>query len=235
MDKLIEHILSCNKPDYGKIEYCLNHGAEINGRTSLISKNTPLLAAAHNTDISEGIRFDLVSYLLILGADPNLLDVMNFSPLDIAIKKNKFGVAQILIPKTNNLNKKDKNRISVLENAVTNCPYVIPDLLKHGADPNNTSGGDSALIIAVRNNLKYYKNLLQYKANVNYETKNEVSAFRTAINHFPECLPDLLKAGITVQEFVRTPENAKSCAIIDCWLEQQELKIVSVPTKMKLL
>lgn len=140
--------------DIPAIQTLLNMGIDVNTKSGISS---PLMIAMENE------KYELVEFLLSVGADVNTCNIAGKTLLMAAVLQNNFRIVEIILNARGDINFQDNNGFTALHLAVCFGRYEIADLLlKKGADPNLVNnGGKSALTSAIRNKYQRLIELLR--------------------------------------------------------------------------
>ncbi|KUL88913.1 hypothetical protein ZTR_03483 [Talaromyces verruculosus] len=154
----------------------IDSGAKIDSRTK--SHRTVLHQAAYNSDI----RF--CDYILNLdGADANVVDDTNCTPIYLAAQEGHSGVVQFLIQHNADVNIAcDDGETALIRAASEGHIKTVELLVQHGANMNLADGyGTTALSIgASEGHLAVVELLLQLGANINLAGSTGATALYTA-------------------------------------------------------
>ncbi|XP_063408745.1 uncharacterized protein LOC134692224 [Mytilus trossulus] len=169
-DKSTVLIQCCFVGEFSLIQWCINHGADIN--KSEDSGASPLFIACQNNHI------DVVKILLDRKADFNKCVNSGVSPLYAACFKNHLEVVTILLDRKADINKCDDSGASPLYiSCQKNHLKIVKIFLDRKADINKcVISGESPLYIACqKNHLEIVKILLDRKADINKCRYNKAS------------------------------------------------------------
>lgn len=152
-----------NNNDLMTVKLLINRGiVHVDKRTSY--KKTALAMACEKN------RIEIVSFLLEMGADVNVIDSYGNTPLLYACKKNNREIVSLLLNAGASVNVKDDNNISPLMYAIQNGFQKVTRLICEKRPNFNEvgAGGLTALMHACRkNDFLLVKYLLKFEPNVN--------------------------------------------------------------------
>ena len=173
---------------------------EATNQEEAISKDLSrdLLNAVQNND-PERVR-----YLLENGANVNVRDRNDYTPLHIAVKNNALKIVQLLLQYGADVNAAPKwfYRKTPLHIAVRNRNYELVELLiKHGADINAREGGKydyTPLHIAIKKcDCRMVEILLKCNADANAKTKDGYLPIELAYRHCEKVVPLLRRSDVS--------------------------------------
>jgi ankyrin repeat protein len=202
-------IMAVRKQKYDMAKYLLENGADVNAKDRL--GNTSLLIAimyrssdtmtkmiidnkadlnvtggSGNTALLEAIYRNrkMARYLIKKGADVNLMNTQNVTPLIMALKENDTGLAKMLLDKGADVKMKDNHGRTALINAIINdyeSPMMVKYLIDAGADVNakDNSTYTPLMWAAIKNRGKTLQLLINCGADLTIKDKRG----RTALKH----------------------------------------------------
>ncbi|HEY8354134.1 MAG TPA: quinoprotein dehydrogenase-associated putative ABC transporter substrate-binding protein [Methylophilaceae bacterium] len=178
--------------DTNRIEYLLQHGANINGKD--VEGMTALMYAVKSSDLN------LINGLLEYGADPNLQDNDGWTAAMHAVRQNDGKVMRLLARFRANFDLLNLQGFSALGMAVRdNRVNAAVAMLDSGANPSVVMGdsGYTPLIIAAKaGNKVLAQTLLQYGAKPNEQNAGGFTALMlAAARNDVDMIHLLLKAG----------------------------------------
>ncbi|KAH9844840.1 putative ankyrin repeat protein [Teratosphaeria destructans] len=207
--------LSLNEGKVGFVQLYLKHGAKCDG--IMANGETPFIQS-----MNKSTTIDLVEWMLVYDADPNVKNDHGESPLFKAINADRLDLVATLLDHGANPNlpgpkhmlwpavhrprmlqlllergaKVDRAPGIVELAASINSIEVVQILLKHGADPNAKKDGIfTPLCTSIRDNRdKLVEILLAAGADPNLMA-SEYPAFKCVTHHRAHILPRLLAAG----------------------------------------
>lgn len=173
------------------VEFLISKGAQINKKEEFNDVGSNVLIAAVFRD-----NTDLVKYLLNEGADPNLLDNYEFSPLFYAMaNKCDIYIAKLLLDHGANIHTQNNEMV---EAASEGYLEAITLFLNKGLNPDSEdSNGDTILTKAAwEGNIDILKYAMQAGANINHEGVGQNTALVLAtLNKQCNMVKFLLEAG----------------------------------------
>lgn len=206
--------------DTNRIDYLLQHGADINAKD--VEGMTSLMHAVKSSDLT------LINGLLEYGADPNLQDNDGWTAAMHAVRQNDGKVMRLLAKFQANFDLLNDQGFSALGLAVQdNRSNVAVAMLDRGAKPTVVMGesGYTPLIIAAKvGNKVLAQTLLQYGAKPNEQNAGGFTALMlAAARNDVELVHLLIKSGANTDiksvggktaKMIAQDENAKDALAI---------------------
>ena len=155
------------KGNFEKVKECLKNGANINYRHH---SNTALHWAIWHK------KNDIAKYLIEQGADINLKNESETTPLDgdtplkYAVQENNVEITNILLEHGADVNAKDNyNQTALIYATICDKVDITKSLIKYGADVNvrDYDGKTALMNSCINNSLEIAKILIEKGANVN--------------------------------------------------------------------
>ncbi|XP_066904650.1 serine/threonine-protein phosphatase 6 regulatory ankyrin repeat subunit A-like, partial [Halyomorpha halys] len=175
--------------NYGQtpLHFAVLHGYE-NIADFLLSNNAFVNARNMGNDTAihyaaVGGRPNLVTLLLDHGATPNILGEFDQTPLHIAAMKGYRNILNLLLERNANVDIKDTYHDAAIHHAIRSKDIeMVIQLLQHGANANmKGAAGNTPLILAVNNDTKIIKTLIERGADVNTQNLFGKTALHEAI------------------------------------------------------
>ena len=177
----IDLFFSITKNDADGVKNAIKDGANVNGLNPITFEEnqeqaTPLTYASGLDN-----RGTIIELLVNNGADINLHDTYDFTPLLIAAMAGQYENLKTLLELGANPNETDSSGVTPL--IATNDPRMQRLLLDFGADPTiYAQGGYSALLTAASNNdLELVKRIVNMGADINLKNEDGTTPLMMAI------------------------------------------------------